>query len=51
LLSSDAIGELYDANWRVKLFNRTQQFGPDMDQSEPVKTYGDHSDENFKNPH
>ncbi len=50
LLHSDAQGELQDPGWELKLHNRTQQFGSDMDQEESIDIYGSKTKENFKNP-
>ncbi|MBP6335793.1 MAG: GWxTD domain-containing protein [Bacteroidia bacterium] len=50
LLHSDAQGELQDPNWELKLHERTQQFGSDMDAEESFDVYGSKTKENFKNP-
>lgn len=50
LIHSDAIGELQDPAWELKLHNRTQQFGTDMDQEKAVDSYGSKTRENFQNP-
>ncbi len=40
LLHSDAIGEIYQANWQLKLYERTQKFGSDFEQVTPAIIYG-----------
>ena len=50
LLHSDAKGELYDAGWSMKLHKRTIQSN-NMDITKPgIDTFGDESDDIFKNP-
>ena len=51
LLHSDAIGELQEPNWEVKLHERTQQFGIDLDRDKSIDFYGSHTKEDFSNPH
>jgi GWxTD domain-containing protein len=50
LLHSDAIGEIYQANWQLKLYDRTQQFGSDFEQITPASIYGGNTEDNFSNP-
>ncbi len=50
LIHSDAQGELQDAAWELKLHDRTQQFGSDMDQENSIDTYGNKTKDNFRNP-
>jgi hypothetical protein len=50
LMHSDARGEVYDANWQMKLQKRTVQSN-NMDITKPgIDHYGNNVDENFKNP-
>jgi GWxTD domain-containing protein len=49
LIHSEVRGELYDERWRFKLVNRSQQSG-NVDDTNPVKTYGSNIDDNFNNP-
>ena len=49
LIHSDVRGELYDEKWKFKLLNRSQQT-QNVDDVNPVKTYGSNIDENFNNP-
>ena len=51
LLHSDAIGEIYQANWQLKLYERTQKFGSDFEQVTPAGIYGGKTEDNFSNPH
>ena len=50
LLHSDAIGELQEPAWELKLHSRAQQFGIDIDQQNSIDTYGNKSKENFRDP-
>jgi len=50
LLHSDAIGELQQPGWELKLHSRSQQFGIDIDQQNSIDTYGSKTKENFSNP-
>ncbi len=50
LLHSDAIGEINDPNWQVKLYG-SQQFGTSLDPVKPINIYGNHSEDNYTNPH
>lgn len=50
LLHSDAIGELQDPNWELKLHSRSQQFGVDMDRQQSDDIYGSKTKENFSLP-
>lgn len=50
LIHSDALGELQDAAWELKLHDRTQQFGTDMDQENSIDSYGSKTKDNFRNP-
>lgn len=49
LIHSDLRGEIYDEKWRFRLVNRSQQT-QNVDDVNPVKTYGTNIDENFNNP-
>jgi len=50
LLHSDAKGEVYDAAWSMKLHKRTIQSN-NMDVTKPgIDTFGNQSDDLFKNP-
>ncbi len=50
LLHSDAVGEPNDPQWQLRLYNRTVQ-NIDFDQEKVKQGYGQHSNEQFKNPH
>jgi GWxTD domain-containing protein len=50
LLHSDAQGELQDPAWEIKLHDRTQQFGADMDMEKAIDTYGTKTKDNFNHP-
>jgi len=50
LIHSDAVGELQDAAWELKIHNRTQQFGSDMDIEKAIDTYGTKTKDNFNHP-
>jgi GWxTD domain-containing protein len=49
LIHSDLRGEVYDEKWRFRLVNRSQQT-QNVDDVNPMKTYGNNIDENFNNP-
>ena len=51
LMYSDAIGEIQDPNWELKLNERMQQFGIDLDKDKSIDTYGNHTKEILTNPH
>lgn len=50
LLHSDAIGEPNEPQWQMRLYNRTVQ-NTDFDQERVKQGYGQHSNDQFKNPH
>lgn len=50
LLHSDAKGELQDPAWELKLHNRSQQFGVDMDAEKSIDIYGSKTKDNFRDP-
>ena len=50
LIHSDALGELQDAAWELKIHSRTQQFGSDMDMEKAIDTYGTKTKDNFNHP-
>jgi GWxTD domain-containing protein len=50
LLHSDVTGEISAYDWQLQLHEKSAQFGNDMDADKAPKTYGDRSEENFKNP-
>ncbi len=50
LLHSDAVGEMQDPAWELKLHNRSQQFGNDLDTENSIDIYGSRTKENFKDP-
>jgi len=49
LIHSDMRGELNDEKWRYRLVTRSQQ-NQNVDDTNPMKTYGNNVDENFLNP-
>ncbi|MBS1635251.1 MAG: GWxTD domain-containing protein [Bacteroidetes bacterium] len=49
LIHSDAKGEIYDEKWRYRLVTRSQQ-SQNVDDTQPVNTYGNNSDDLFNNP-
>ena len=50
LLHSDVTGEISAYDWQLQLHEKTTQFGNDLDADKAPKSYGDRSEENFKNP-
>ncbi len=50
LLHSDAIGEINDAQWQMRLYRRTLQ-NTDFDQERTKQGFGQHSNEQYTNPH
>lgn len=50
LLHSDALGELYDASWKMKLINRNTTTN-NPDQTKDQDYFGGHSDEYYITPH
>lgn len=50
LLHSDALGELQDNAWELKLHSRAQRFGSDIDREKSEDIYGSRTKENFINP-
>jgi hypothetical protein len=49
LLYSDVRGEKIDPNWKYRLVKRTQ-IQRNVDDNEPVKTYGNNFEDDFINP-
>lgn len=49
LIHSDALGELQEPQWEVKL-HQLQEFGIDLDQEKTIDTYGSRMKDNFSNP-
>ena len=49
LLHSDALSELHNANWNMKLHSRTEQLN-NMEQTNPSDHYGDHAGDEFAHP-
>ncbi len=50
LLHSDVTGEVSAYDWQLQLHEKTTQFGSDLDAETAPKSYGDRSQENFRNP-
>lgn len=50
LLHSDAAGEVNDPQWQVRLYKRTVQ-NSDFDTEKVKQGFGQHSENQFKNPH
>lgn len=50
LLYSDARGEINDPQWQMRLYKRTVQ-NTDFDQEKAKQGFGQHSNEQFTNPH
>ncbi|MCX6273951.1 MAG: GWxTD domain-containing protein [Bacteroidetes bacterium] len=50
LLHSDVTGEPSAYDWQLKLHEKTTQFGNDLDADKAPKTYGDRSEDMFRNP-
>ena len=50
LLHSDAVGEVNDPQWQLRLYKRTVQ-NSDFDTEKVKQGFGQHSENQFKNPH
>ncbi|MEO8085314.1 MAG: GWxTD domain-containing protein [Bacteroidota bacterium] len=50
LLHSDVTGEPSAFDWQLKLHEKTTKFGNDLDADKAPKSYGDNSEDNFRNP-
>ena len=50
LLHSDALGEPNDPQWQLRLYKRTVQ-NSDFDKEKVEQGYGQHSNDQFTNPH
>lgn len=50
LLHSDVTGEPSAYDWQLKLHEKTTQFGNDLDADKAPKTFGDRSEDMFRNP-
>jgi len=50
LLHSDVTGEISAFDWQLQLHEKSVQYGNDLDADKAPKTYGDRTEENFRNP-
>jgi GWxTD domain-containing protein len=51
LIHSNALSEIHDDNWEVKLHNRHDHNTNDYERNIAPDHFGGHADEDFKNPH